>query len=225
MAAIVVHDGHRYHALVTYQKRGPLRFLGHLDLVRAFDRAIRRAKLPVKYSEGFAPRAQLSFPPPLPVGAKGMQELCVLELTEALDSNTVYKALAPQLKPFCMSEVRVEQHTRSFIWANLHAADYEALADFMDNVSTPALCAAIEYLTDATEITIERRTKNRTRLMNIRPYVYELGLSGKMVTMSLGITEKTMVKPAEVLSALGEHLGVPHGTWRQLIRTAIHFAS
>ncbi len=56
----------RVYARVEYEKVGRLRFLGHLDVVTTFDRALRRTELPVAYTEGFHPRAKLFFPQPLP---------------------------------------------------------------------------------------------------------------------------------------------------------------
>ena len=61
----------RLYARLTYRKAGRLRFLGHLDVARTIDRAVRRAKLPVAYSPGFSPRARISFVNPLPVGIAG----------------------------------------------------------------------------------------------------------------------------------------------------------
>ncbi len=222
---MIMSTEHRYFALLTYGKRGLLRYLGHLDIVRAFDRAVRRARLPVKYSEGFAPRAQLSFPPPLPVGAEGLQEMCALDLTVDLDAQKLHQTLAPQLRPFGLSQVQVHRDMCGSIWSQLYASDYRALPNFADRADALAIRSAIKTFADADEVTVERHTKRRTRAVNIRPHVYELGLVGDMVTMRVGATEETMVKPAEVLAALGEYLGFSGGTWHRLIRTAMHFRS
>ncbi|MDP8248012.1 MAG: TIGR03936 family radical SAM-associated protein [Candidatus Tritonobacter lacicola] len=63
-----------------YEKVDPATFLGHLDLVRAFGRAVRRSELPVCYSRGFTQRPLVSFGPPLPFGDSGMQELVDVRL-------------------------------------------------------------------------------------------------------------------------------------------------
>lgn len=217
-------DDQRCFALITYEKSGLLRYLSHLDLVRAFDRAVRRARLAVKYSEGFAPRAQISFPPPLPVGGEGTQELCAIELAEMLESRDVYRTLAPELSAFHLAQVEVRRHTSRSIWADLVAADYRVLPDFAERADGQALDRAIALFSEADQVVVERHTKRRSRTVNIRPHVYRLGLSGTMVTMCLGMTEDTMVKPAEVLAAVGKHLGICGGGWRRLVRTAMHFA-
>ena len=87
----------RIYARIEYEKVGRLRFLGHLDLAAAFDRALRRAMLPVSYSKGFHPRANLTFARPLPVGVAGLHELCGVDLEEHIDSAAVGKRLHKQL--------------------------------------------------------------------------------------------------------------------------------
>ncbi len=59
----------RPYLWVEFEKTGKLRHLAHLEVARVFDRAVRRAGIPVEYTEGFHPRAKISFAPPLPVGA------------------------------------------------------------------------------------------------------------------------------------------------------------
>lgn len=73
---------------VEYRKYGPLVFISHLDLIRCWDRIIRRSELPVMFTEGFHPRPKFSFAPPLPVGFEGERELL----------DVVLKAPFPNIK-------------------------------------------------------------------------------------------------------------------------------
>ena len=57
---------------IFFEKRGRVKYISHLDLMRAMSRAVRRAALPIWYTEGFNPKPYLSFPLPLPLG----QEAC-----------------------------------------------------------------------------------------------------------------------------------------------------
>jgi radical SAM-linked protein len=59
---------------ITYSKQGPARFFGHLEMVNVFLRAIRRARIPVTFSQGFHPLPKVSFDDPLPLGAESMEE-------------------------------------------------------------------------------------------------------------------------------------------------------
>lgn len=69
-----------YKLRMKYQKTGDLRFLSHLDLARALERGLRRARLPLSLSEGFSPHPRLSFGPPLPVGVSSESEYIDLVL-------------------------------------------------------------------------------------------------------------------------------------------------
>ena len=66
--------------LVTFEKGESVRWLGHLDLLRTFERAIRRAELPIAFSAGFNPRERLAFASALGVGVTGEAELATIEL-------------------------------------------------------------------------------------------------------------------------------------------------
>lgn len=69
-------------ARIEYKKYGPLVFISHLDLIRTWERIIRRSKLPVVFTEGFHPKPKFSFVPPLPVGFEGERELLDVKIKE-----------------------------------------------------------------------------------------------------------------------------------------------
>ena len=70
--------------MVAFEKGPELRFIGHLDLMRAMQRALRRSLLPVKYSNGFNPHIRLSFAAPLSVGVVGLRELMEVPLEDGV---------------------------------------------------------------------------------------------------------------------------------------------
>jgi radical SAM-linked protein len=63
---------------VSYSKLGPAKYFGHLELVKIFIRAIRRAGIPVKFSEGFHPKPKISFDDPLPIGMESLNETLIM---------------------------------------------------------------------------------------------------------------------------------------------------
>jgi radical SAM-linked protein len=92
---------------VSYAQKGPARFLSHLEVVRVFERAFRRASLPLKLSQGFNPRPYLWFALPLPVGTAGRSEYLVVELAEPFGPEAVLGRLAPELpEGFALKAVR-----------------------------------------------------------------------------------------------------------------------
>ena len=86
---------------MTFTKGPALRYIGHLDLVRAWERALRRAGLPVAWTHGFTPRIRLSFAAPLSLGVVGERELADLFLTDPVSGDDVQSQLRAQLPAGC----------------------------------------------------------------------------------------------------------------------------
>ncbi|MGC8972230.1 MAG: TIGR03936 family radical SAM-associated protein [bacterium] len=81
---------------IEYRKFGPLVFISHLDLIRCWERIIRRSSIKVSFTKGFHPRPKFSFSPPLPVGFEGERELLDLKLEEpCLDIKSRINKVAP----------------------------------------------------------------------------------------------------------------------------------
>lgn len=78
---------------ITFAKRGSLIFVSHLDFAHSFTRALKRAELPLKYSEGFNPHPKQVFALPLSVGMVGENELCDITLTEDFSHEEVKSRL------------------------------------------------------------------------------------------------------------------------------------
>lgn len=89
----------QYRLRLCHQKLGRLRFLSHLELVGAMERAIRRARLPVVLRGRYNPHLRLSFGPPLPVGVSGQREYVDLYLKEKIGQETVMRGLNELLPP------------------------------------------------------------------------------------------------------------------------------
>ena len=79
--------------IVVFEKGFALRHIGHLDLMRTIQRALRRTDLPIRYSNGFNPHIQLSFAAPLSVGVVGMREVMDVPLTDAIQGDIFAQAL------------------------------------------------------------------------------------------------------------------------------------
>lgn len=83
--------------MLTFSKTGPARFLGHLEMVNVFIRALRRAKVPMTYSQGFHPKPKLSFFDALPVGMESLQEHLCLSVTQGADPEVWIPRLNAEL--------------------------------------------------------------------------------------------------------------------------------
>jgi hypothetical protein len=86
---------------ITFAKGPAIRFIGHLDVVRMWERACRRERLPLAYTLGFTPHPRLTFAAPLAVGATGGRELVDAYFTRQLDLDGLRRRLAAQLPAGC----------------------------------------------------------------------------------------------------------------------------
>jgi radical SAM family uncharacterized protein/radical SAM-linked protein len=82
---------------VYYSKQNQAKYFGHLEMVNIILRALRRAKIPVKYSQGFHPKPKISFDDPLPIGIESEQERFIMSVPGALDPETVTRSLNQHL--------------------------------------------------------------------------------------------------------------------------------
>src|SRR5438876_10293717 len=84
---------------VTYERGEALRFVGHLDLMRFWERALRRAGLVVAYSEGFTPHPQIALGAPLPMGVTADDEMVDVFMAEPVATGAFSDRIAQQLPP------------------------------------------------------------------------------------------------------------------------------
>ncbi len=77
----------RYHYLFIFSKKGEMKFISHLDLIRVIQRGLRISKLPIAFTKGFSPKPILTFSPALELGIEGENEMFVVEMTEKVDIN------------------------------------------------------------------------------------------------------------------------------------------
>jgi len=82
---------------IEYSKKGPIRYIGHLDLMHTFFRALKRANLPVSYTQGFNPRIKCSFSPALPLGFASEAEYIDLYLYKKIDISSSIGNLQKEL--------------------------------------------------------------------------------------------------------------------------------
>jgi hypothetical protein len=115
--------------LFRFTKGELVRFVGHLDLMRVIERAMRRSHFPIAYSQGFNPRPRMAFASALTLGATSDWELCQLDLVEDLDGSRVQSAvqeLRAQLPPgVAVHEVWAIPLEKKSPYIQVNAAEYE----------------------------------------------------------------------------------------------------
>ncbi|MEZ4501217.1 MAG: TIGR03936 family radical SAM-associated protein [Dehalococcoidia bacterium] len=191
---------------VTYRKDGPARYVAHLDVMRTWERAIRRAGLPLAYSQGFSPHARLQLAAPLPVGTIGERELLDLWLDEPVAPLEAGRRLAEALPPG-LEVVEVEEigDRLPALQASLRAARYEVRFG-PRALDVPAAAAAIERLLALEELPWEEARGDRTRSYLLRATIFEMRLrpssEGDVIEMRLAMADGLTGRPASILAAL-----------------------
>jgi radical SAM-linked protein len=191
-----------------YAKGEPVKYLSHLDLMRAWQRACRRARLPLAFTQGAPPRPKIAFGPALAVGTASEAEHLVLELQEPLDPSVVQEALNTSLP----AGIQVLQcwstpaHRRRFALGDLDTSDYRVT--IVGDVAPDAICEKVAQFTQSSAVIYHRRRGERGRDLDLRPFVEILSVEnaepGKAgLHLRLKASGAGCASPHEVIAALG----------------------
>lgn len=202
--------------LVVFEKTHRLRHIGHLDLMRTMQRALRRSDLPIRYSQGFNPHILLTFAAPLSVGMSGLREIMEVPVEGNMSAEVFFEKLSAALPPdLIIRSVRTVEDNHPASMAALQAARFECIFD----EDASALEENVEKFLAQQEIMVMRKTKSGEKLSDIRPMIYELKFANHKLYMTLAISEKATCKPDLLFSALCNFAGIdekPHCTITRL---------
>ncbi len=187
----------RFH----YSKTGMMKYLGHLDLIRFFERAFRRLKLPLAFSQGFHPHPKMTFGGPLSVGVSSEYEIMEVELEKEI-------AVAPFMASF-----------NTFAPAGLALVDYKiiekstslmhAVALIRYRVDMPSACCDLVAAFAAAESIILRKKNKKHRWVDkdLKPFVADIVDCGLQETrqryiISIHSLDSGSAKPRDVIAIL-----------------------
>lgn len=156
---------------VRFTKGAPVRFVSHLDVQRLFQRAFRRAKLPLAYSQGFNPHPLVSFATALSVGMISMGEYLDVTLTEYMSPESFIDAVSTVLpKGIEIVEAFDMGESRKSLTSAMRSASYMAEVKFEKSVDADAVKSALNELLSG-EIVVMKKTKGGIKPTDIRPMV------------------------------------------------------
>ena len=210
---------------VRFQKRGELRAVSHLDLMRAFERALRRTGLQLRMSEGFNPRPRISFPVPLGVGIEGLDEVLEFDLAEWTPPAEIERRLKEQL-PGGLEFVSLEL-TRAGNTARAEEVTYRITPDAaLAAARTDARLEpeALAQLMARDEIPVRRIRKGRKKVVNIRPFLLSLERDGEAIILRVKAGPQGSSRPEEVLGAIGFDAETCRSRFR-MVRTRVQLAN
>lgn len=189
-------------ARITFTKQGPLRYIGHLDLHRLWERAMRRADLPITYSQGFHPQPKISLAAALPLGFSSRGEVLDVRLNEELPVEEITSRLRESLPPdiAIVNVTSVDEREPALQTQVLSAAYDVHLTEAIDGSE---LKRRVEEIMMSESILRERRGKP----YDLRPLIEMMSVisdaDGKVwLKMTLAAREGATGRPEEVLSAL-----------------------
>ncbi|MDQ7823250.1 MAG: TIGR03960 family B12-binding radical SAM protein [Candidatus Eremiobacteraeota bacterium] len=186
---------------IGHTKEAPVRLISHLDLLRTFQRAVRRANLPVAYTEGFHPRMRLSPGPALSLGYTSKAEWIDIDLREALDpaegKRRLQESLPRGISIFELKEFPLGGEPLS---ESIHMASYRMTLLCRDVTSACSVPAVVADLMGSPEIMAARKGKE----LDVRPLVASLEVlstEGEIVVLEarLKITGTASAKPQDIL--------------------------
>lgn len=192
---------------VWFAKGPEVRWIGHLDVARFWERAIRRADIPILYSRGFNPQPRVQFASALPVGVSGRAEIMDIWVSPPQDPTEVKVRLQAQCPPaFRVLKVREVSLDLPSLQSQVRGAEYEVMVE--KAFLPPDWQKRVKAFLAATEVWRERRRKGKQVRYNLRPLVQELRLLGEddeWVRFFLRVRseEGATGRPDELLAALG----------------------
>jgi radical SAM-linked protein len=189
-------------ARITFTKQGALRYTGHLDLHRLWERAMRRADLPLAYSQGFHPQPKISLAAALPLGFSSRGEVLDVRLNGEVPVEEISSRLKDNLPPD-VQIVKIESvdERAPALQTQVLSAAYNV--ELTEPVDGSELTRRVECLMNSESLPRERRGKS----YDLRPLVEMIsvitGADGKVwLKMTLAAREGATGRPEEVLSAL-----------------------
>ncbi|MBN1936276.1 MAG: DUF2344 domain-containing protein [Anaerolineae bacterium] len=208
-----------YRMRIVFSKGEPVKYVGHLDLMRAWERMLRRARVPLAYSQGFNPHPRMTLAMPLPVGCTGEREELDILLTEPWAMEALLDCLRPAMPPglevikACTVDLRAPARPSC-----IQRADYRVT---LDGVSVDEVRRVVDGLLGQTAVEVEFRRKG----YDLRPLIGGLAvdIQDDIVLLDMALlcdAQGRSGRPDVVVDALGlsEYLRSMHR--RQIVFAA-----
>jgi radical SAM-linked protein len=195
-------------ARIKFKKFGALRFIGHLDVMRFFQKAMRRADIPIAFTGGYSPHMIMSFASPLGIGHSSDGEYFDIELKEEISSKEAVKRLNKVMVEGIevLSFRQIAEEKKMTGMAILAAADYRTTLkkglfpdDWKDKLTV--------FLSQP-EIRILKQTKRSETEVDIKPLIFKMQNKNDCIDMQLAAGSVQNLKPGLVMEAFCDFLNI-----------------
>ena len=203
---------------IKFRKQGVMKFIGHLDVMRYFQKAIRRADIDIAYTEGFSPHMILSFASPLGVGLTSNGEYADIVIRTPISSEEAVKRLnAVMVEGMEIVSFRqIPDGKASNAMSLVAEADYTV--SFREGMAPEGDWEdQIQEFYKKDQILITKKTKKSEKEMDLKPLIYQLKAENGQIFMSLSAGSTDNVKPELVMEAFCREIGFEMNEFALLI--------
>lgn len=199
---------------IKYGKTSQGKFISHLDLVRAWERAFRRAQVPIAYSQGFNPHPKMSFGSALSVGVSSSGEYMDVVLQKSYPIQELKRKLENYLPAGLViyDIVEIDSKVPSLMTV-INRAKYLIKANLIEPINQTEFENIIKNLLKQEKIPILRHTKKGLKEKDIRPGIFEIhgkitGEQEIQIELTVQTGSEGNVRPEEVLEVIKKN-GIP----------------
>ena len=202
---------------IKFRKTGIMKFIGHLDVMRYFQKAIRRADVEICYSGGFSPHQIMSFAAPLGVGITSNGEYVDIEVHSTGTTAEMLERLnAVMAEGFEIAEYKLLPDTAANAMSSVAAADYTLTfrpGYEPEEESAEEWCKKLTAFFDQPQVMVLKKTKKGEKEMDLKPLIYDLGViagndaAQSQLFMKISTGSASNIKPELLLDAYYEALG------------------
>ena len=203
---------------MKFSKNGPIKFIGHLDVMRYFQKAIRRAEIDIAYSKGFSPHQIMSFAQPLGVGVESDGEYVDVELDSAVSAKEVMDKLnAVMNEGIQVKSVKMLSEGTMNAMASVAASRY--LISIKDGYDFGAdFYGQCVELGQQEHIYIIKKTKKSEIEMDLKPAIFEMAVTKDGLMMFVDSSSAGNIKPNLVLEEVCKENGIEYNPLAFAIR-------
>lgn len=184
-----------------------MKFIGHLDVMRYFQKVMRRADVDVAYSEGFSPHQIMSFAAPLGVGLTSKGEYLDIEVHSTKSSKEMVEAMnETMVEGISVLSYRLLDDNSQNAMSMVAAADYNVV--FREKYK-PDINIREEFqkFISRDKIEILKKTKKSEKIVDIKPMIIDSGVNDERIFMKLATGSANNLKPELVMQAFSEYAG------------------
>lgn len=185
---------------ISFSKHGVIKYIGHLDLMRYFQKAFRRTDINVLYSKGFSPHMIMSFAQPLGVGIESDKEYFDVEVFDDEDVTLFPSKLNEEMADgiVVLDAVKMPEKTKNAM-ASVAAADYE-ITFFKNNPLSDSL---LEKYKNNESVTYTKTTKTGDHSINVKDFVFDFDIINENILfIKCDASSAGNLKPKSFVTAL-----------------------